>query len=305
MLKTSTFSFVLVAFMALFFSFSAFAQIEMPQPSPLAMVKQTAGLTDITIEYSSPAMRGRTIFGELVPYGEVWRTGANKATAITFSDDVTIDGTKVEAGTYALFTIPNKDKWTIIINKNAEQWGAGKYSEQEDVVRVEVESSTSPMAFERMTFMIEAVEDKAATISLFWANTKVSFTANVNSVGKVISTIEATLKQADNLWYTYAQSAEYYMENDQNLEQAREWIDKSLALKDHYYNNWVKARVLVARSKTGGVPSGAEAAVKLAKKAMELGDKENTNFYKRLKPEMEQFVKTYSQGLPKTKDNKK
>ena len=304
MLKFSTFSFTLVMLISLLFT-SSFAQIDMPQPSPAAMVKQTVGLTDVTIEYSSPAMRGRTVFGELVPYGEVWRTGANKATAITFSDAVTIEGTKVEAGTYSLFTIPNEDKWTVIINKNAEQWGAGKYDEAEDVVRVEVKPTKLFAPSERMLFMIEAVEDDAAKISLLWSDTKISFMANVNAVEKVVSNIKTTLDQAENLWYTYAQSAEYYLENEQNLEQAQDWIEKSISLKDHYYNNWVKARILVARNNTAGVSSSAGTAVKLAQKAIEMGDKENTNFYKRLKPQIEQFIKTYSNQIPKMKENKK
>lgn len=296
MLKISTFS---LLFSLVFMSFSAFAQLQMPQPSPSAMVKQTVGLTDITIDYSSPAMRGREIFGKLVPYGQMWRTGANKATAITFSEDVTIEGKKVEAGSYSIFTIPKEDEWTIILNKNTEQWGAGEYDEKEDAIRLTVKPSKAPMTFQRMTFMIEALEDHTAQISLFWADTQVSFMVDANPVAKVVSTIESTLKQADNLWYTYAQSAEYYLENDQNKEQAQEWIEKSISLKDHFYNNWIKARILVARNNTGGVSSSAGAAVAMVKKAMEMGEKENTNFYKRLKPEMEQFIATYSQQLPK------
>lgn len=291
--------------MTLFFTSSSFAQLQMPQPSPSAMVKQTVGLTDITIDYSSPAMRGREIFGKLVPYGEMWRTGANKATAITFSDEVTIEGKKVEAGTYALFTIPNENEWTIILNKNTEQWGTGEYEEKEDVVRLTVKSSTSPMTFQRMTFIIEALENHTAEISLYWANTKVSFMVDANPVAKVVSTIETTLKQADNLWYTYAQSAEYYLDNNQNKEQAMEWINKSISLKEHFYNNWVKARLLVAQNNTGGVSSNAQAAINMVKKAMEMGEKENTNFYKRLKPQMEQFIQTYSQQLPKNGKDKK
>ncbi|WP_375561897.1 DUF2911 domain-containing protein [Bernardetia sp. OM2101] len=302
MLKISTFS---LLFTLVFMSFSAFAQLQMPQPSPAAMVKQTVGLTDITIDYSSPAMRGREIFGGLVPYGEMWRTGANKATAITFSEDVTIEGKKVEAGSYSVFTIPNENEWTIILNKNTEQWGAGEYDEKEDALRLTAKPSKAPMTFQRMTFMITALENHTAEISLFWADIQVSFMVDANPVAQVVSTIETTLKQADNLWYTYAQSAEYYLENNQSKEQAQEWIDKSIVMKDHFYNNWIKARILVARNNTGGVSSSTGAAIAMVKKAMEMGEKENTNFYKRLKPEMEQFIKTYSQELPKTGKGKK
>ena len=298
MLKISTFSFILMSLMTLFFTSSVFAQLQMPQPSPSAMVKQTVGLTDITIEYSSPAMRQREVWGGLVPYGEVWRTGANKATNITFSDEVSVEGTKIPAGTYALFTIPNEKEWTIIINKNAQQWGSGEYDEKEDVVRFKATPMISPIINERMMFTISAMEDRQGEISLWWSNTRISFVVDADPVSKIVSNIESTLKQADNLWYTYAQSAEYYLDNGQNKEQAQEWIEKSISLKDHFYNNWIKARILVARNNTGGVSSSAGAAVNMVKKAMEMGEKENTNFYKRLKPQMEQFIKTYSQQMP-------
>ncbi len=305
MLKFSTFSLVLMSILTFLFISSASAQLQMPQPSPSAMVKQTVGLTDITIDYSSPAMRDREIFGKLVPYGEMWRTGANKATAITFSEEVTIEGKKIEAGTYAVFTIPNENEWTIILNKNTEQWGAGEYDEKQDAIRLTVKPSKAPMTFQRMTFMIEAFENHTAEVSLFWADTKISFMVDANPVAKIVSTITSTLKQADNLWYTYAQSAEYYLDNNQSKEQALEWIDKSISMKDNFYNNWVKARILVARNNTGGVSSSAGAAVTMVKKAMEMGEKENTNSYKRLKPQMEQFIKTYSQQIPvKGKGNK-
>jgi hypothetical protein len=302
MLKISTFSFL---FSLIFMSFSAFAQLQMPQPSPSAMLKQTVGLTDITIDYSSPAMRDREIFGKLVPYGEMWRTGANKATAITFSDDVIIEGKKIDAGSYSVFTIPNENEWTIILNKNTEQWGAGEYNEKEDAIRMTVKPSKAPMTFQRMTFMITALENHMAEIHLFWADTQVSFMVDANPVAKVVSTIESTLKQADNLWYTYAQSAEYFLDNNQDKEQALKWADKSISLNDHFYNNWVKARILVARNNSGGVSSSAGAAIEMVKKAMTMGEKENTNMYKRLKPQMEQFIATYSQQLPKTGKSKK
>lgn len=303
MLKISTFKLVLsVALMSVMtfcFTSFAFAQLQMPQPSPSAMVKQTVGLTDITITYSSPAMRQREVWGGLVPYGQVWRTGANKVTNITFSDAVSIDGKKVEAGTYALLSIPTEKEWTFIINKNAEQWGAGEYDEKEDVIRFKATPTVSPIINERMIFTISAVEDRQGEISLWWSNTRVSFVVDTDPVSKVVATIESTLKQADNLWYTYAQSAEYYLDNNQNKEKALEWVNKSISLNNHFYNNWIKARVLVAQNNTGGVSSNAQTSIDMVKKAMEMGAKENTNFYKRLKPQMEQFVKTYSQELPK------
>ncbi len=305
MLKISTLSLVLMSFTALFFTSSVFAQLTMPQPSPSAMVKQTVGLTDITIDYSSPAMRQREVWGGLVPYGEVWRTGANKATNITFSDEVSIEGTKIAAGTYSLFTIPNEKEWTVIINKNSEQWGAGEYDDKEDVVRFTVTPMISPIINERMLFTIEAMEDRQGKVSLWWSNTRISFVVDADPVSKMVSNIENTLKQADNLWYTYAQSAEYYLDNKQDTEKAMDWINKSISLKDHFYNNWIKARLMMAGNKTGGVSSNTQGAIDLVKKSIAMGEKENTNFYKRLKPQMEQFIKTYSQQLPKNSKSTK
>ncbi len=308
MLKISTFNSIftlfLVSMMTLFSASSSFAQLTMPQPSPSAMVKQTVGLTDITIEYSSPAMRQREVWGGLVPYGEIWRTGANKATSITFSDEVSIEGTKIPAGTYSIFTIPSEKEWTVIINKNAEQWGSGEYDEKQDVIRFQVTPMISPIINERMMFTIAAMEERQGEISLWWSNTRISFVVDADPVARMVSNIESTMKQADNLWYTYAQSAEYYLENGQNKEQAKEWVEKSIAMKDHFYNNWVKARILMARNNSGGA-GDATAAVKMVQKAMEMGEKENTSFYKRLKPKMEQFVKTYSQQMPATKGKSK
>ncbi len=303
MLKISTFSSVFTLILASFFASSAFAQLQMPQSSPSAMVKQTVGLTDITIDYSSPAMRQREVWGGLVPYGEVWRTGANKATNITFSDAVSIEGTKVEAGTYALFTIPSEEEWTVILNKNAGQWGAGEYDEKEDVIRFKTTPMISPIINERLMFTISAMEDRQGEVSLWWGNTRVSFMVDADLVAKMVSNIENTMKQADNLWYTYAQSAEYYLDNNQSKEKAMEWVNKSISLNNHFYNNWVKARAMVSGNNTGGVSVNAESAINMVEKAMEMGEKENTNFYKRLKPQMEQFVKTYSQQIPK--NNKK
>ena len=119
----------------------ALAQLELPRVSPKATVSQTVGLTDVTITYCRPSVRGRTIWGGLVPYDEVWRTGANEATTITFTDDVTIDGNKLPAGTYGLFTVPGKDEWTVVFNKGAKQWGAYEYKQDQDALRIKVEAA--------------------------------------------------------------------------------------------------------------------------------------------------------------------
>jgi hypothetical protein len=143
--------------------------------SPNASVSQTIGTTEVTITYGRPKVKGRTIFGDLVPYDTVWRTGANEATTISFSDDVMIDGEPVEAGTYSLFTVPGEDEWTVILNSVAQQWGAYDYDESEDVLRLSTTPGSAPMQ-EMLTFRFEDVNDGTGTCVMHWAETRVDFT---------------------------------------------------------------------------------------------------------------------------------
>ena len=169
----------LVAVMSFFISATALAQErgnEEPRKSPNATVSQTIGTTDITITYGRPAVDDRTIFGDLVPYGEVWRTGANESTALVLSDDVAIEGKKLEAGTYSLYTIPGKDEWTIIINSKLS-WGT-QYDKSKDVLRFTTEPQKADFS-ERLLFYFEDVSQESATVILHWDTTKVPFTINI------------------------------------------------------------------------------------------------------------------------------
>ena len=166
----------LVALVSLFISAAAFAQErgnEEPRVSPNATVSQTVGTTDITITYGRPAVNDRTIFGDLVPYDEVWRTGANESTALVVSDDVTIEGNELEAGTYSLYTVPGKDEWTIIINSKLS-WGT-QYDKSKDVLRFTVEPQEADF-MERLLFYFEDVTQESASVVLHWDTTKVPFT---------------------------------------------------------------------------------------------------------------------------------
>jgi hypothetical protein len=161
----------------LVFASSAIAQpaaskIDFPQPSPACTIKQRVGLTDVEVTYSRPSAKGREVFGSVVPFEKVWRTGANQATKLVFSTPVKLNGTEVAAGTYALMTIPGKDEWTIIINKGSEQWGAYKYSESDDALRVTVKPTKAPSFTERTTFTV----DKSGKVTLLWGNEAVAFT---------------------------------------------------------------------------------------------------------------------------------
>ncbi|MCS7018176.1 MAG: DUF2911 domain-containing protein [Cytophagales bacterium] len=161
-----------IVFLCLFLLTGIFAQAQDKQPlSPPASVSEKIGETLVTIHYSQPSVRGRKIWGELVPYGKVWRTGANKATTFEVSQDVTIEGKKLPKGKYALFTIPGEKEWTIIFNSKHDQWGAYDYKESEDVLRVKVKPATADEHFEAMTFDI----NKEGIVSLLWEKMRVSF----------------------------------------------------------------------------------------------------------------------------------
>lgn len=177
-IKTAFIKISIIACLLSFLSTTAFAQErgnEKPRMSPNATVSQTIGTTDITITYGRPAVNDRTIFGDLVPYGEVWRTGANESTALVISDDVSIEGNHLEAGTYSLYTIPGKEEWTIIINSNLS-WGT-QYDKSKDVLRFTVEPQQANH-IERLLFFFEDVDTESATVVLHWETTKVPFTIN-------------------------------------------------------------------------------------------------------------------------------
>lgn len=153
---------------------------EEPRASPNALVGQTIGTTDVTVTYGRPSVRDRDIFGALVPFDEVWRTGANEPTTITLSSDVRIEGQPVEAGTYAFFTIPGEEVWTVVLNSDAAQWGAMNHDESKDVLRIEVTPEPAP-ASEMMTFSFEGVSETEGELVLHWAETRVPVTISVGS----------------------------------------------------------------------------------------------------------------------------
>jgi len=162
----------------LFFVFSSYAQENKIRVSPKASVMQAVGFTEVTINYSRPGVKGRTIWGELVPYNKVWRAGANEATTISFSTDVTIEGKSLPAGTYGFFTIPDKNSWTIIFNKVADQWGAFQYNEAEDALRVTVKPESNNFQ-EWLAYTITKTGDKSAVVNLEWEKLKVPFKIEV------------------------------------------------------------------------------------------------------------------------------
>jgi len=219
---------------------NANAQIETPAPSPLAKFSQKVGLTEVSLEYSRPSMKGRKIYGDLVPFGELWRTGANMATKLTFSDDVKIAGKDLKAGSYALFTIPGKDKWTVIFSTNTNQGGTGTYKESEDALRVEVKPIVMDATVETFLINVEDVKPKSALIEIIWEHTVVQIPLEVS----IDERIEASIKKALNPTpdpNNYYAAAVYYREAGKDLNQALSWINEAIKIHEAANRNvfWI------------------------------------------------------------------
>jgi tetratricopeptide (TPR) repeat protein len=247
--------------------YSAAQQIRMPAPSPLATFEQRVGLTDIAITYSRPGVKGRVIFGDLVPYDKLWRTGANMATKIEFSDDVKIEGMDLKAGAYALFTIPGKDSWTIIFNSNYNQGGTGQYKESEDVLRVSVDPEKMEEEVETFTIDINDITDAGANMWILWENTAVPVRIDVDVDDKVMADIERALDPASDAG-NYFMAATYYYNTDRDLDKALEWINKSIELGNKRF--WVvhlKANILKKKGDCTEAVKAAEESKAMAKEA--------------------------------------
>lgn len=254
--------FILLALLA----FPAVAQLKLPRVSQHAVVTQTIGLTDVTITYSRPGVKGRVIFGGLVPYGQVWRTGANEATTISFSDDVTIDGKPLPKGTYSLHTIPGADEWTLIFNTVANQWGSFSYDQKKDALRVNVKPQKTAFT-EWMTFDVPSVSTDAGTIELRWADVAVQFTVNANTTAKVLASArEAVAAAKPDDWRTPYSAASFAFDNGMEAEGTK-WIDASIKAGEHMSNLWLKAEMeMKAGKKADAIRTGELALSKKTEK---------------------------------------
>ncbi len=242
------------------------AKLEFPAASPLCTLKQRVGLTDVEISYSRPGVKGREIFGAMIPYGKVWRTGANAATKLTFSTDVKLNGHEVPAGTYALVTIPGKDEWTVIINKGSDQWGTYKYDEKNDVVRFAVKPISIGSPVETLTIDIEDIKDESAEMRLVWDKTKVPIKLEVNFVDKLTKQIEAEMA-SDKKDKPYFQAANFWFNHDKDLSQAKKWVDAAVAEKDAFYIVHLQAKILAKLGDKAGALAAAKHSTELAQKA--------------------------------------
>jgi hypothetical protein len=261
----------LLALAALCVSAPAFAQqLDIPALSPGAMVKQTAGLTDITVEYSSPGVRGRKIFGNVVPYGQVWRAGANSATKITFSKDVKIGDTKVPAGEYALFVIPEKapQPWTVILNKDTKQWGAFSYKKEEDFLRIQVKPVTIAEQ-ERLTYNFPDFNNDEATLAIQWDRVKLPVKIKLGTAQQA----EAAIKNLqENPQMALTRAARYELEQAKNYDLGLKLVDESIKTQEDWLNTWTKAQLVAAKG-------NKKEALALAEKADQLGSKNPPRYF--------------------------
>lgn len=239
-------------------------RLELPSPSPLGSLKQRVGLTDIEISYSRPSAKGRQIFGGLLPYGQVWRTGANGPTTISFSTPVKLNDTEIPAGKYALFTIPGESEWTIILNKDLTH-SPLDYHQTNDVVRFTAHSVQLAENIETFSIMINAIRDDSARIDLIWEHTAVPIHLKLDLVGMLQPKIEAAMS-AEGDRKPYYQAAMFYYDHDLDLQKAKTWIEAIKPDQETYYIDNLKARIL---AKTGD----KEGAIAAAKRSSELAQK--------------------------------
>lgn len=246
-------------------SFAVAQDLQLPRVSQKASVSQRIGLTDVSITYSRPGVKGRTIWGGLVPYNEVWRTGANEATTISVSDDVKIDGQPLPAGNYSIHTIPGKDSWTIIFNKVDKQWGSFDYDKTKDALRIQVKPQEGPNQ-EWMVFSFPEVLPNSATVELAWEKVRIPFHIEASAVNKAMANIHKALSGEVKDWNVPYDAAEFAVTSKlDNKDEQMKWIDQSISLKETYWNLRLKAEMLAGNGKTAEAIALAEKAVKLGK----------------------------------------
>jgi len=251
----------LLIFSILILSFISLAQdFRTPRPSPDATVTQYIGVTKITIDYSSPAVKGRKIWGELVPFGQVWRTGANEATTITCTDPITVNGNELAAGTYGIHSIPNVSEWEIIFSKDTPVDGSSTFDPKKEVLRIKVKPEEHHF-MERMTFLFMDVSDNSGYATLLWEKLKVSFRVEVK-------TQELTLQKARDAfkWNQLMAAATYSLEQNTNLEEGFGWIQASTLINENYWNQRILAQYYSKMNKKSDAIATLESAIELGSK---------------------------------------
>jgi hypothetical protein len=257
--------------------------LEVPAPSTKAKVEMRVGITDFSVDYSSPAMRGRKIFGGLLPYDKLWRTGANASTKLTASRDFTFGETAVPKGTYSVFTIPGASSWTVILNKNADA-SADEYDAKNDAARLTVTPAASGTR-ERMTFIFSDTTESTTRLDLEWESLRVSVPIKVDTQAQVMAGIDTTLAEA---WRPYYQAGRYVVESSGNLDIALQYLDTSIGIKSTWWNNWWRAQALAKKGRTAD-------AIAAGEKALEIG-KGNETFEQFFKADVQKTVDGWKKG---------
>ncbi len=299
--------------LSLFLAFFSNAQ-DLPQASPKAKLEQRIGLTDVTVVYHRPSVKDRVVFGDLVPYNEVWRAGANTATLITFTDNVEIEGNDLAAGTYALYITPTEQEWQIHFNTATDSWGTNSYKAENNALSISVSptkapfksaqnrpnklkdstnNESGPMAnskakkmnpmmknnfVETMRFSFDNITATTADLSLAWETTTVTFSIKVDAHKKALDNIEKAIKESskDNLWKVYRNSANYMFQGKHDINQALTWVNKSIELNDtSWFSFWLKAQILAEKGEKSEAKKNAEKALEMGKAEAK---KNNTKF---------------------------
>ncbi|MDP3314052.1 MAG: DUF2911 domain-containing protein [Lutibacter sp.] len=264
---------------------TSYAQIKTPQPSPSSKIVQMVGLTEVTLEYSRPSMRGRTVFGDLVSYGSVWRTGANANTKITFGDNVTVGGTELKKGTYAVYTIPGEKTWEIIFYSDASNWGNPQsWDESKVAAKATVEVMVLPMKIETFTMTFDDLETGSGVLGILWENAYVGVKFNVPTDQIASKSIEVAMAGPSK--NDYFQSATYYHTEGKDLKKALEWIKKATEGEDPAF--WYLRRMSLIQADMGDKVG----AIATAKKSMAGAEKaKNADYVKMNKDSIEQWSK--------------
>lgn len=251
--------------LSVFALFSQAQSLRVPAASTTQTVKQEFGLGSIELSYSRPNVKGRAIFGDLVPYNAVWRTGANSATTLTFSDEVTIGGKKIPAGKYGLLTIPGNNEWTVIITKQTDVTSPSAYKPEMDVVRLKSAVQHLPFPIETFLIMFDRVNSNSLDLVIVWEQTSVSFSISQDIDVKIMGQIDNLMNKDNRPYYN---AAIYYLDNGKDLNQASIWFDKALEQNPNAYYMWYqKARCLVKLGKNVEAKATAQKSMELAKTA--------------------------------------
>lgn len=238
-------------------------QLALPRVSQKQVVTQTVGLTDVTITYSRPGVKGRPIWGALVPYDKVWRTGANEATTIAFTNDVAINGQPLPKGTYSLHTIPGKDEWTIVFNNTSNQWGSFNYDPAKDALRVKAKPEKAAFT-EWMTFEIPELSADNAKIVLRWENLAVPFNVGIATTKQVMESARAAVAAAKpDDFQTPLRAASFALDSG-NIAEANAWLEQSMKVKPTIRGTWLKAQIQAKTGDRAGAIKTGEAAVAMA-----------------------------------------